>query len=132
MNGFLKEQNYLKLFKAVLFLGLMVLYYCFYMREAMNNYFKKRTTITERQQDAENGFSPPVLVICPIPAFRADVFRKYKVSNIHEKFFWQSGHSSSYFNDSVSMPEIYQEMAFEYLADFNFILNDLSEKESSP
>ena len=101
------------------------------MREALDNYFKKRTTITERQEEAENGFSPPVLVTCPIPAFKSAFSRKYKINGVHEKFFWQSGHSAIYFNDSVLIPELYKEMSFEYLKDFLLMIYISSGKEST-
>ena len=74
--------------KAVLFGILLIIYCLVYMKPALVQYGKKRTTIAQMREDI-NEFESPMFVACPDPPFKASFFKNIGInSSGAEKYFW--------------------------------------------
>ena len=63
-------KNKLKMIlRALLYIMLLILFYKFYMKTAIENYMKASTTIAQRQEKVEEH-ETPITIVCPEPAFK--------------------------------------------------------------
>ena len=61
--------------KLTLYTILLLTFYTMYMRNAIDQFLRRSTTIGYRQEKVEK-YSAPILIICPTPAFKPSFSKK--------------------------------------------------------
>ena len=116
-------KNSLILFKCVILITLLVVYYQYFFKDVMVNYKKgltnMATTETEFEAD-ETGIKMPSLVFCMAPIMKQKVLDKYNISS--EFFMMQNGDSEQLIGEK-SMEEIILESSFRLNEDFQIAIN---------
>ena len=109
--------------KALFFLILIVFYYVIYMQHALEQYFEKRTTITQSMRQAKK-LDYPILVFCPEPGFKSSFLKKMRWNLPGtEKFIWKySGYYKLWQNVS-SVPDVYRNMSYVLQEDWDIQLS---------
>ena len=111
------------LFKCVIVITLLVVYYQYFFKDVMVNYQKgltnMATTETEFEAD-ETGIKMPSLVFCMAPTMKQKVLDKY---NISSEFFMMQNGDSEHLIVEKSMEEIILESSFRLNEDFQIAIN---------
>ena len=111
--------------KAILYLALLILFYIFYMKDALNKYKDGRTTMSElRKKIVPNMERPaPVMIICPEPGFKTSFFDEHNIDKTMKNFLWTWDFSEpsmkkfeNYFIDA------YMNMSYIFGVDWNVML----------
>ena len=91
----MKKQNLIKtLFRATLFVILLIIFYFMYMKTAIEQFTKGSTTISQTPKKLSK-LKPPILMFCPDPSFKASFFKNHSVRSLGaEKYFWNFQHIS--------------------------------------
>ena len=99
------------LFRVVLYLILLTLFAVFYAKNAFTMYMSGSTSFGQRQQNIEEN-EPPVLILCPEPAFKPSFFLDYEP--FAESFFWQTDKYRQGFSNNTSMLDLYANMSYNF------------------
>ena len=100
------------LFRVVLYLILLVLFGIIYAKDAFKMYMSNSTGFGQKQETVEQH-EPPVLIICPEPAFKPSFFLDYEP--FAESFFW--GADTKYrqgIANGTSMLDVYSNMTYNF------------------
>ena len=76
----MSQTKWLKiLVKTVIYLLLLTFFCYFYLIGQMNDFFKKRTTVTSRLEKVK-ALEPPTMTFCLEPPFKSSAFLPYKLT----------------------------------------------------
>ena len=105
------------LFRLALYLTLMALFGIIYAKDAFRLYMTNSASYGQRQESIEIH-EPPVLILCPEPAFKPSFFLDYEP--FAESFFW--GTDSKYrqgISNETSMLDVYANMSWQFFWQFS-------------
>ena len=97
--------------RVALYLILLALFATIYVRSAFRMYMSGSTTIGQRQEKLEIH-EPPVLILCPEPAFKPSFFLHYEP--FAENFFWQIDKYRLGISNDTSMLDVYANMSYNF------------------
>ena len=97
--------------RVALYLILLALFATIYVRSAFRMYMSGSTTIGQRQEKLEIH-EPPVLILCPEPAFKPSFFLDYEP--FAENFFWQIAKYRQGISNDTSMLDVYANMSYNF------------------
>ena len=122
----MKKQNIIKaIFRGVLFVTLLVIFYLMYMRTAVEQYTKGGTTISQTSKKLSK-FQSPTFIFCPDPPFKLSFFKNHSVTSLGvEKYFWVFKHTWKMF-ENHSAPELYMEMSHHLGSDWKILMIDVN------
>ena len=104
--------------KVLLFLILVIFYYVYYMRHALEQFNEKRTTMAESIKQAKE-LKYPILVFCPEPGFKPSFLKKMKWNLPGtEKFIWKYAGYSTLWQNVSSIPNAYENMSYKLGTDW--------------
>ena len=101
------------LFRLALYLTLMALFGIIYAKDAFRLYMSNSTSYGQRQESIEIH-EPPVIILCPEPAFKPSFFLDYEP--FAESFFWgiDDKFRQGIPNDT-SMLDVYLDMSYDFM-----------------
>ena len=101
------------LFRVVLYLTLWALFGIMYAKNAFKLYISDSTSFGQRQEGIELH-EPPVLILCPEPAFKPSFFLDHEP--FAESFFWgiDDKFRKGIPNDT-SMLDVYLDMSYDFM-----------------
>ena len=99
------------LFRVVLYLLLLTMFAIFYAKNAFTMYMSGSTSFGQRQENIEEN-EPPVLILCPEPAFKPSFFLDYEP--FAESFFWQDDKYLQGIANGTSMLDVYSNMSYNF------------------
>ena len=99
------------LFRVVLYLILLTMFAIFYAKNAFTMYMSGSTSFGQRQENIEEN-EPPVLILCPEPAFKPSFFLDYEP--FAESFFWQMDKYRQGISNNTSMLDLYANMSYNF------------------
>ena len=105
------------LFRLALYLTLMALFGIIYAKDAFRLYMSNSTSYGQRQESIEIH-EPPVIILCPEPAFKPSFFLDYEP--FAESFFW--GADAKYrqgISNDTSMLDVYANMSWQFFWQFS-------------
>ena len=119
--------------KTLLFLILLILYYVFYMKIALDQYKEGRTTMAESIK-INNELDYPVLIFCPEPGFKPSFFKDVKdevqATGI-DRYIWEIGSQKQFLLSNVSsIPEVYKNMSYVLGENWKILLLPISVMDS--
>ena len=111
--------------KAILYLALLILFYMFYMKDALNKYKDGRTTMSEMRNKIISNTErlAPVMIICPEPGFKSSFFDEHNIDKSMKNFFWNWEFSEQWMKKFENyFLDAYMNMSYTYGVDWNMIL----------
>ena len=99
------------LFRVVLYLILLVLFGIIYAKDAFKMYMSDSTGFGQRQETVKEH-EPPVLILCPEPAFKPSFFLDKEP--FAENFFWQNDRYRQGISNDTSMLDLYANMSYNF------------------
>ena len=99
------------LLRLALYLILLALFGIIYAKDAFILYMSDSTSFGQRQEDIELH-EPPVLILCPEPAFKPSFFLDYEP--FAENFFWQNDRYRQGISNDTSMLDVYANMSYNF------------------
>ena len=116
--GWLAPKQIKVLLRGILYVTLLILFYTFYMKSALEKFLKKSKTITQSQSEAIPD--QPVLIICPHPPFKPSFFKKHNID--FNEYIWAFPtyleHRQKLENGSSTL-ELYMNMVYKLGIDWN-------------
>ena len=114
--------------KAFIFVTLLVLYYCLYMKPALEQYNRGSTTIGERNEMVDQ-IDYPVFIICPEPGFKQSFFEKSeeRIRNLAgvKDYVWKyTKNRQILLENASSIPDLYMEMSYKLGVDWKVLILD--------
>ena len=104
--------NGMKIFcRVLLYLILLTLFATFYAKNAFTMYMSDSTSFGQRKENIEEN-EPPVLILCPEPAFKPSFFLDYEP--FAESFFWQMDKYRQGISNNTSMLDLYANMSYNF------------------
>ena len=124
----MQKQNLMKtLFRGVLFITLLILFYFMYMKTAIEQFTKGSTTIAQTPETLPK-LEPPIFIFCPDPPFKPSFFKSHDIRSLGtEKYVWLEAFSTNYlFNkfENHSALDLYMKMSHQYGSDWKILLLD--------
>ena len=118
----MKKQNLIKaIFRGVIFVTLLITLYLMYMRTAVEQYTKGRTTISQTSKKLSK-LKSPTFIFCLDPPFKPSFFKNHSVTSLGvEKYFWVFPHTRKMF-ENHSAPELYFEMSNHLGSDWKLLV----------
>ena len=107
--------------RAILFIGLFIIYSVMYMEPALKTFGKKSTTISQKRENISQPESP-VLVFCPDPPFKKSFFKQFGENKIvgAERYFWSVDvHWKMLENYNSTAMDVYMNMSYQLGLDWN-------------
>ena len=119
--------------KTLLYLILLILYYVFYMKIALDQYDEGRTTMAESIK-INNELDYPVLIFCPEPGFKRSFFKdvedKVQATGI-DRYIWEIGRQKEFLLSNVSsIPKVYKNMSYTLEENWRILLMPYSVMDS--
>ena len=99
------------LFRVVLYFILLALFGIIYAKDAFKMYMSDSKGFGQRQETVEEH-KPPVLIICPEPAFKPSFFHDYEP--FAENFFWENDRYRQGISNDTSMLDVYANMSYNF------------------
>ena len=110
--------------KLTLYTILLLTFYVLYMRNAIDQFLRRSTTIGYRQEKVEK-YSAPILIICPIPAFKPSFFKENDLDKLSiDTLFWTNEEYRQKFENHTSMVPIYKNMTHILDSDWEIAIFD--------
>ena len=105
--------------RVLLLLGLLALFFSFYMKDQLSDFLQNRTTFTSRLEEIQRPYAP-TMTIC------IDPIQKISVA----KTFGFSSHSDIYFGDvpNLTYIETFEKLSYHLGEDYEVILDHNGEK----
>ena len=121
----MKKQDLIKaIFRGVLFVTLLIIFYFMYMRTAIEQFTKASTTISQTPKTLPK-LESPIFIFCPDPPFKLSFFKSHSVTSLGiEKYFWMVKHNLKRFENN-SAPDIYKKMSHHLGSDWKMIVADV-------
>ena len=118
----MKKQNLIKaIFRGVVFITLLIIFYLMYMRTAVEQFTKGGTTISLTSKKLSK-LQAPTFIFCPDPPFKLSFFKNHSVTSLGvEKYFWVFPHTRKMF-ENHSAPELYMEMSHHLESDWKLLV----------
>ena len=125
----LTDKNIKGVLHALLYIMLLILFYLFYMKSALDQFIKGSTTIVQRR--IEYAPDPPVLIACPDPPFKTSFFKNHGlIEEGSDKYFWVFHryrrlifmNTYSSFKNYSSKLDLYMDMSFELGIDWKIFV----------
>ena len=118
----MKKQSLIKaIFRGVVFLTLLIMFYLMYMRTAVEQYTNGGTTISQTSKKLLK-LQSPIFIFCPDPPFKPSFFKNHSVTSLGvEKYFWVFKHTWKMF-ENHSAPELYMEMSHHLGSDWKLFV----------
>ena len=104
------------LFRVVLYLILLALFGIIYAKDAFKMYMSDSTGFGQRQETVEQH-EPPVLILCPEPAFKPSFFLDHEP--FAESFFWSDTKYRQGISNETSMLDVYENMSWQFFWQFS-------------
>ena len=136
----MKRQNLIeKLIQGVIFIVLLIIFYCMYMKTAIEQFTKGSTTISQTPKNLSK-LEPPIFIFCPDPSFKHSFFKGHNIRSLGtEKYFWMESTFTNYLINKFenhSALDLYMNMSHQYgsdwkilLLDFRYVLRDFLNKD---
>ena len=94
------------------------------MRNAIDQFLRRSTTIGYRQEKVEK-YSAPILITCPIPAFKPSFFKENDLDKLSiDTLFWTNEEYRQKFENHTSMVPIYKNMTHILDSDWEIAIFD--------
>ena len=118
----MKKKNLIKtLFRTILFIVLLIIFYFMYMRTAIEQFTKASTTISQTPKKLSK-LEPPIFIFCPDPPFKLSFFKNHSATSLGvEKYFWVFPHTKKRF-ENHSAPDLYMEMSHHLESDWKILM----------
>ena len=118
----MKKQNLIKaIFRGVVFVTLLMIFYLMYMQTAVEQYTKGGTTISQTSKKLPK-LQSPTFIFCLDPPFKPSFFKNHSVTSLGvEKYFWVFPHTRKMF-ENHSAPELYMEMSHHLESDWKLLV----------
>ena len=107
--------------RAMLFIGLLIIYSVMYMEPALKTFGKKSTTISQKREKISQ-LESPVIVFCPDPPFKKSFFKQFGKNKSMgvEKYFWSFDvHWPMVENYYSTAMDVYMNMSYQLGLDWN-------------
>ena len=123
----MKRQNLIeKLIQGVIFIVLLIIFYCMYMKTAIEQFTKGSTTISQTPKILSK-LEPPIFIFCPDPSFKHSFFKSNDIRSLGtEKYFWMQAATNDFRNkfENHSALDLYMKMSHHYGSDWKILLLD--------
>ena len=112
----MKKQNLIKtLFRATLFVILLIIFYFMYMKTAIEQFTKGSTTISQTPKKLSK-LEPPIFMFCPDPPFKPSFFKNHNVTNLGvEKIFLGFPTHAEKIQKSFSSRTLYENVSSSWI-----------------
>ena len=115
----MKLKKYSKfIFKANIFVALLITFYQFYLKSQVSEFLKKSTTFTGRYEEVSKSQAPNLL-LCFNPGFKVSAMKKVGYDQFDESFIFKDENERYHEKHNLTIWEAYQRLAYLYPNDFN-------------
>jgi hypothetical protein len=124
----MKKENIIeKLIQGVIFIVLLIIIYKMYMKTAIEQFTKGRTTISQTPKNLSK-LKPPIFIFCPDPSFKHSFFKSHDIKSLGiEKYFWMDTTLTDYLTNKFenhSALDLYMKMSHQYGSDWKILILD--------